>query len=213
MRRPDGPGSKSRTMLDGATANLSSGGHTALRHGQRSKWTPEEDRKLLKGVSIYGTKNWILVAGMVPPRTAKQCRERYTGQLDPRLNHESWSFREDCTLIGLHQSFGNCWAKIASFIPGRSANCVKNRYKFIMKKNPQLSLAYLRSGDSIFLRKKRSAAKKKTIPQIETNRFMDNETTQNSSENDSIQFLDTNFDLLNFDDLGMMTDDFYLLDV
>lgn len=82
-----------------------------------------------------------------------------------------------------------------------------------MKKNPQLSLAYLRSGDSIFLRKKRSAAKKKTIPQIETNRFMDNETTQNSSENDSIQFLDTNFDLLNFDDLGMMTDDFYLLDV
>ena len=201
-------------MSSTPTAPLSTRESSVARHGQRSKWTPEEDRKLLRGVSIYGTKNWILVAGMVPPRTAKQCRERYTGQLDPNLNHNSWSFQEDSLLMSLHQSLGNCWAKIASFIQGRSANCVKNRYKFIMKKNPQLSYAYLASGDSMFLRKKRRTAKRNITAQIESDSSAGSEPTQNDSEPDLNQFSEEmNFEQLYFDELGLLTDDLFMLDV
>jgi len=86
------------------------------------------------GIQVHGTKNWTAVATFVPGRSPKQCRERWTGQLDPSLNRDSWDQSEDSKLFELHNHLGNAWAKISSFLPGRSANSVKNRYKLLLKR-------------------------------------------------------------------------------
>lgn len=43
----------------------------------RSKWTPEEDRRLTDAVAQFGAKNWQQVASCVPGRNPQQCLHRY----------------------------------------------------------------------------------------------------------------------------------------
>lgn len=103
---------------------------------KKHKWTPDEDNKLLKSVEIHGTKNWIAVASMVPNRNPKQCRERYTTQINPALCRDDWTPVEDTMLIQLHERYGNHWAKIANHLNGRSSIAVKNRYHLLLRKSP-----------------------------------------------------------------------------
>ena len=100
----------------------------------KNKWLPIEDELLLNAVKVFGTKNWIGVAEKVPGRTAKQCRERYTGQLDPNLTKEEWTTDEDNKLMKFHTIHGNQWSAIAKSLPGRSANAIKNRCNWLIKK-------------------------------------------------------------------------------
>jgi hypothetical protein len=46
------------------------------------RWTPEEDRKLIKAVKKHGNK-WVAVAALVHGRTSDQCCGRWTRSLDP----------------------------------------------------------------------------------------------------------------------------------
>lgn len=56
-------------------------GSAGLGAGPRTqRWTDEEHCRLEALVEHYGMKNWSTVAGHLPGRTGKQCRERY-------LNH------------------------------------------------------------------------------------------------------------------------------
>lgn len=50
--------------------------------GKPQRWTDEEHTQLEALVEHYGSKNWTAIAGHLPGRTGKQCRERY-------LNHTS----------------------------------------------------------------------------------------------------------------------------
>jgi hypothetical protein len=52
-------------------------------------------------------------------RTVKQCRERYSNQLDPRLRDEPWTPEEHAQLSRLRALHGNQWLLIAAGIPGR----------------------------------------------------------------------------------------------
>ena len=106
---------------------------------KKSKWMPDEDRLLQQGISKYGIGQWKKIAELVPGRSAKQCRERWTGHLDPQLSHTEWTTEEDIFLISIQQTLGNAWAKIASRMPGRSANAVKNRFRFISKRNKAMN--------------------------------------------------------------------------
>ena len=101
---------------------------------KKSKWTPEEDDMLRSSVNIHGTKNWTAVSTLVPGRNPKQCRERWTAQLDPALTRDDWTPQEDATLLHIHKLHGNAWAKIASFLPGRSSNAVKNRFNWLSRR-------------------------------------------------------------------------------
>jgi hypothetical protein len=42
----------------------------------------EEDTKLTEAVEKHA-KNWVAIARLVPGRTTKQCRDRWTQTLDP----------------------------------------------------------------------------------------------------------------------------------
>ncbi|EAY16478.1 Myb-like DNA-binding domain containing protein [Trichomonas vaginalis G3] len=114
---------------------------------KKSKWTPEEDRALIESVRIHGTKNWIAVANLVPDRNSKQCRERWTAQLDPSLNHNEFTPQEDAVIILQHQANGPYWAKIAAYLPGRSATAIKNRFNWLSRRHlPQKMNKFFLSG-------------------------------------------------------------------
>lgn len=114
---------------------------------KKSKWTPAEDDLLRKSVEIHGTRNWAAVCTLVPGRNPKQCRERWTAQLDPNLTKDNWTVQEDSTLLHIHKLHGNSWSRIASFLPGRSPTSVKNRFNWLSRRNlPQQMDAAMQSG-------------------------------------------------------------------
>lgn len=100
---------------------------------KKMKWTSEEDELLISRIKKFGTGNWSLIALELSGRTGKQCRERWTNQLNPNLNRDNWTLSEDRILLQQQQICGNSWSKIAMFLPGRSSNSVKNRWSWLVR--------------------------------------------------------------------------------
>ena len=70
-------------------------------------WTAEEDDMLRRAVIEVGPKRWSAIALAVHGRSGKQCRLRWCNQIDPDIKHESWTDKEDATILrayrrGLH---------------------------------------------------------------------------------------------------------------
>lgn len=99
----------------------------------KTKWTYDEDVRLIEAVDKFGTDSWIRISQFVPGRNSKQCRERWMGQLAPTIRKDSWSHEEDEILMHQHDIIGNKWTTIATFLPGRSAINVKNRWSKIKR--------------------------------------------------------------------------------
>ena len=101
---------------------------------RKHPFTVEEDRALLNYIMIYGPSNWMQIASLMNGRTQKQCRERWTGHLCPSVNKGPWTLEEDMILAQKHSEIGNKWARIATFLPGRTDILVKNRWNTSVKK-------------------------------------------------------------------------------
>jgi len=100
----------------------------------KGPWTGAEDEKLRHRVALQLEKNsaaisWTEVAAGVMGRTPKQCRERYTLSLDPRINRSPWTEEEDRCIQAMHAAFGSQWAEIREYLPNRTENQIKSRYK------------------------------------------------------------------------------------
>lgn len=67
----------------------------------------------------YGPKKWSTIAQHLPGRIGKQCRERWHNHLNPAINKEAWTQEEELALIRAHQIYGNRWAELTKFLPGR----------------------------------------------------------------------------------------------
>lgn len=78
---------------------------------RRGAWTEEEDTRLRKAVSGYGT-SWVQVATTIPGRTNDQCRERWTEYLNVGPQ-QCWTDEEDKALLGAVADFGARWKEIS----------------------------------------------------------------------------------------------------
>lgn len=103
-------------------------------------WEKEEDLAIQQLVTLYGIKKWAIIAKEInlkfgfPKRTGKQCRERWTNHLNPKIEKKSWSKFEDTVLMEKYLLFGKKWAEIAEYLPGRTAHSVKNRFYSELRK-------------------------------------------------------------------------------
>lgn len=111
---------------------------TIAKQARGGTWTHTEDELLSNAVAQQGAKKWRLVAEVVPGRSGKQCRERWTNYLSPLINWSKWTEEEDELLLKLYALVGSKWAAIAGHFSGRTDNSVKNRFNVLSKRPEEL---------------------------------------------------------------------------
>lgn len=102
---------------------------------RKGLWSPEEDEKLICHITKYGHGCWSSVpkqAGL--QRCGKSCRLRWINYLRPDLKRGTFSAMEEKLIIELHAILGNRWSQIASHLPGRTDNEIKNFWNSCIKK-------------------------------------------------------------------------------
>ena len=97
----------------------------------RYKFTPEEDKLLIKLVSMYGTNSWKKIH--LRNKKSIQCRERWYQIISPDKSLRRWTFKEDCLLLDLYEEIGPKWKKIAEYFNPLNEVIVKDRYYTLTK--------------------------------------------------------------------------------
>lgn len=102
---------------------------------KKGAWTPEEDKILVDYITKNGHGTWRSfpkLAGL--RRCGKSCRLRWTNYLRPDIKRGAFSSEEEQTIFQLHSLHGNKWAAIASRLPGRTDNEIKNFWNSHLRK-------------------------------------------------------------------------------
>ncbi|KAL9666019.1 hypothetical protein QQ045_000341 [Rhodiola kirilowii] len=95
---------------------------------KKGPWTPEEDEKLVEFINKNdGHGSWRSLPKLSGlNRCGKSCRLRWTNYLRPDIKRGKFSDEEERLVIHLHSVLGNKWSRIATHLPGRTDNEIKN---------------------------------------------------------------------------------------
>ncbi|CAL5004107.1 unnamed protein product [Urochloa decumbens] len=128
-------------------------GHHSCCNQQKVKrglWSPEEDEKLIRYITTHGYGCWSEVpekAGL--QRCGKSCRLRWINYLRPDIRRGRFTAEEEKLIISLHAIVGNRWAHIASHLPGRTDNEIKNYWNSWIKKKIRKPAASAPTSSSV----------------------------------------------------------------
>ncbi|XP_050225523.1 transcription factor MYB106-like [Mercurialis annua] len=116
---------------------------------KKGAWTPEEDEKLIAYIRSHGIRSWKQMpvsAGL--SRSGRSCRAHWMNHLRPDIKRGNFTLEEDQTILNLYSVLGNKWSAIATHLPGRTDDDVKNHYNTHLKK---VHTRQLRQGNRTFL--------------------------------------------------------------
>ncbi|KQJ98451.1 transcription factor MYB30 [Brachypodium distachyon] len=102
---------------------------------KKGPWTPEEDLMLVSYIQEHGPGNWRAVptnTGLM--RCSKSCRLRWTNYLRPGIKRGNFTDQEEKLIVHLQALLGNRWAAIASYLPERTDNDIKNYWNTHLKR-------------------------------------------------------------------------------
>ncbi|KAJ9190208.1 hypothetical protein P3X46_001434 [Hevea brasiliensis] len=102
---------------------------------KKGQWILEEDQKLFAYIQEHGHGSWkTLPARAGLKRCGKSCRLRWNNYLRPDIKRGKFSLHEEQTIIQLHALLGNRWSVIATYLPKRTDNEIKNHWNSHLKK-------------------------------------------------------------------------------